>query len=113
MRKTDKKFDNDLRKSLTQLCENELEQLEGFQWLTHTVNYPNIQSTLKIVCVFDSNINLEQFLASNQKAQVESRILKILSSHGVSLKKATKQLLFDTEENCNRINHGNWAERLA
>lgn len=113
MRKSDKKFDNELRKSLTRLCESQLEALVGFQWLTHTVSFANVQSSLKVVCVFDTNEHLELFLGSKNKLKVESLILKVMSDLNVKLKNTSKQLIFDTEENCIRFNNGNWAERLA
>ena len=113
MRKSDKKFENELRKSLTRLCENEFERLNGFRWLTHKVNYPNIQSSLKVVCVFDTNDNLELFLSSTDKPEVEAQILKVISQLSVKLKNVQNQLVFDSEENCNHVNSGNWAERLA
>ncbi|HCC80946.1 MAG TPA: Fis family transcriptional regulator, partial [Methylophaga sp.] len=39
MRKTDKKIDNELRLKLTDVCEQGLKNIAGFQWLTHLVNY--------------------------------------------------------------------------
>lgn len=113
MRKSDKKFENELRKSLTRLCENELEQLEGFEWLTHTVSFPNIQTSLKIICVFDTNDSLNHFLCSDDKRKIETRILKVMSELNVKLKNTSKQIVYDTEENCTRMNKGNWAKRLA
>jgi len=113
MRKSDKKFDNELRKSLTQLCENELKELNGFQWVTHAVKYPNIQSSLNVICVFDNNENLELFMSSIDRRKVESHIIKILSALNVKLKDTSKQIVFDTEENCSRFNNGNWTKRLA
>ena len=113
MRKSDKKFDNELRKALTKLCENELETLDGFQWLTHTVNYPNVESSLKVICVFDLNENLERFMSSNENSKIESLILKTVSDLNIKLKNTSKQLVFDTEENCTRFNNGNWSQRLA
>lgn len=112
MRKSDKKFDNQLRKALTDLCENELEQIDGFRWLTHIVNYPNVQATLRIICVFDTNADLESYLSSDEKSVIESKITKLVSSLGIKLNNIDKQLEFDTEENCAASHNGNWAKRL-
>ena len=113
MRKSDKKLDNELRTLLTKLCENELEGITGFQWLTHSVQFTNVQSSLKIVCVFDTNINLEIFLSSNLESEIESKIHQILTRLNIKVKNAAQQILFDTEKNCARLNKGNWAKRLA
>ena len=58
MRKTDKKMDNQLRHVLTEVCEVALKDINGFQWLTHVVNYSNFPKSLQVVCVFDTNENL-------------------------------------------------------
>ncbi|NVK25911.1 MAG: Fis family transcriptional regulator [Gammaproteobacteria bacterium] len=113
MKKSDKKFDNELRKSLTSLCDNELKCIDGFEWLTHTVNFSNIQASLKIVCVFDTNQHLNRFLSSSEKPKVESCILNVISDLNIKLKKPSKQLVFDSEENCHQFNYGNWAVRLS
>jgi len=113
MRKSDKKFDNELRRLLTQICENDFALIQGFQWLTHTVNYSNISSSLRVICVFDTNDNLQLFLSSYDKAKIESVILKVISQLNVKLQSTSKQLIFDSEENCTRDNNGNWAQRLG
>lgn len=111
MKKSDKKLDNELRKSLSKLCENYLESVNGFQWLTHQVNYSYLQS-LKVTCVFDSNDNLD-LLSAPDKAELESQISKVITSLNIKLKKNTKLVEFDTEENCAQFNNGNWAKRLG
>lgn len=58
MRKSDKKIDNNIRKTLTNVCEIALEQVDGFKWLTHFVNYDNFPESLAIVCVFDTKSDL-------------------------------------------------------
>ncbi|WP_305811974.1 hypothetical protein [Photobacterium leiognathi] len=39
MRKMDKKRDNTIVAALTQVCHTAQEEDNGFQWLTHTVNF--------------------------------------------------------------------------
>ena len=39
MRKSDKKFDNAIRKALIDVCEQAQRSFDGFQWLTHNINY--------------------------------------------------------------------------
>lgn len=39
MRKTDKKIENDIRNSLTEVCDELLELKMGFEWITHLVDF--------------------------------------------------------------------------
>ena len=48
MRKTDKKLENTLIAALTEVCEAALEAFDGFQWLTHFVNYSHFPSSQKM-----------------------------------------------------------------
>ena len=64
MRKTDKKMDNQLRHVLTEVCEVALKDINGFQWLTHVVNYSNFPKSLQVVCVLTP---MKTFLISCQK----------------------------------------------
>lgn len=112
MRKSDKKIDNHLRIVLTEVCETALKEFTGFQWLTHIVNYANFPTSLKVVCVFDTQKNLSSFLAGNQKDQLSFLIQTQLEVAGVKLKNMKKHLTFDSEELCKIQHNGQWATRL-
>ncbi|MDC0610397.1 hypothetical protein OAP63_06655 [Vibrio sp.] len=109
MKKTDKKLENQLRLVLTEVCEVAKECFEGFDWLTHSVNYNNFPHSLMITCVFSTNHHLE--LAD--KAECYSLIKRKLSSISINLKSIEKHVRFDTEENCSREHDGKWNKRLA
>jgi len=113
MRKSDKKLDNEIRKELTAICESQLKSYEGFEWLTHTANYNNFPASLRVICVFNNNEQLKAFLTSDKKAQASSSISKALSGLGIKLPAAEKLVQFDSEENCERENRGNWQAHLA
>ncbi len=117
MRKSDKKIDNQLRLVLTDVCENALKEINGFQWLTHLVNYDNFPQSLNIVCVFDSNENLALFLEhsndSNQRNMLNALIQRALNDCAIKLKNINNHVHYDSEERCLQSNNGNWAERLA
>ncbi|MGC9460245.1 hypothetical protein [Vibrio genomosp. F10] len=113
MRKTDKKIDNQIRKTLTQLCETNLKQLAGFQWLTHSANYSNFPKTLKVTCVFSTNRQLSEFLENDGGSPVYSLVQTKLATIGVTLKDAAQHIAFDTDENCANEHGGNWAKRLG
>lgn len=113
MRKSDKKLDKDIRKALTGICENELKTIDGFEWVTHVVNYANFPTSLKVVCVFTTNVELNQFLNSNHAKRVGAGIYQALSDLKIKLPPLNKLVVFDSEENCERDNRGNWKARLG
>ncbi|NMP17712.1 Fis family transcriptional regulator [Thalassotalea sp. Y01] len=113
MRKSDKKMDNQLRLVLTDVCANALKQIDGFQWLTHLVNYSDFPKSLKVVCVFDTNDSLDNYLKSDRNNHLQSIIKAELNNLGIKLKNVVNHVLFDTEENCEQQHNGNWAKRLG
>ncbi|NRA52999.1 MAG: Fis family transcriptional regulator [Gammaproteobacteria bacterium] len=113
MRKTDKKIDNQLRLELTEVCDIALKEIDGFQWLTHTVNYANFPKSLKIICVFETNQQLASFTASSSKKMLSSLIQSMLSGMAVKCKNVESFILYDTEQNCDQQHNGNWASRLG
>ncbi len=108
MRKTDKKIENALRQSLTEACETALVKYEGFQWLTHFVNYSDFPASLSIVCVYDTNAHL----AKTDKEGMRALIKEKLASIGIKMNDDRQQVRFDTEENCDNENDGKWNERF-
>ena len=113
MRKTDRKIDNQLRLVLTDVCEITLKEINGFQWLTHLVNYSNFPKSLKVVCVFDTNENLSYFMSKDSKKELTSLIQVKLQEVDVKVKNVTDHILYDTEENCEKEHNGKWADRLG
>jgi len=113
MRKTDKKIDNQLRAVLTSVCQTALEEIDGFVWLTHIVNYANFPKSLKVVCVFENNDQLSAFIETDSRRFLEMLMQNKLSEIAINIKKIGVHLVYDTEENCNREHHGNWTERLG
>jgi hypothetical protein len=113
MRKTDKKIDNQLRLVLTDVCEFALEEIDGFQWLTHLVNYTDFPKSLKVVCVFDTNENLSGFMSQKSKSELTSLIQAKLQDVDVKLKNVSDHISYDTEQNCEKEHHGQWADRLG
>jgi len=107
--KTEKKIDNNVRLALTAACEQFLEDVPGFQWLTHQANYTNFPASLFISCVFDTQASQEQANAAAIHRLLQSKLLKI----GVKLKAPKQQVVFDSEQACTQENDGNWAVRLT
>ena len=113
MRKSDKKLDNQIVKALTQVCHFALEDIDGFEWLTHTVNFDRFPESLKVVCVFNRNDKLAHYLKSSSKDSLALQIINQLADIGIELKNAKNQIELDSEENCTIYHGGNWRKRLA
>jgi hypothetical protein len=112
MRKTDKKIDNQICAVLTDVCETALEKFEGFEWLTHLVNYSSFPKSLKVVCVFDTNDNLASFMTDDNIHVLSKLMQKKLFSIGVNIGDMTSHIQFDTEQNCTEKDGGKWSDRL-
>lgn len=108
MRKTDKKIDNSIREVLTEVCDVAQVEFDGFEWLTHFVQYDRFPASLSVVCIFDSNENL---LKADQ-ASVCSLIQQKLASIDIKLKDIRKHVRFDTEEQCLLQHNGKWNMRF-
>ena len=109
MKKSDKKIDKALREALTHVCEAALESVDGFVWLTHLVNYTVFPSSLKIICVFETDQALARAFDAKQDDDLRSLINKELSAINIKLHHPVS---FDTEEACERSHAGKWNERL-
>jgi len=113
MRKSDKKMENRIRIALTDVCETALKDIDGFQWLTHVVNYSSFPESLKVVCVFDTNENLSICMSNGRASELASLIQKKLGEIDVNIKHMSSQITYDTEENCVRQHNGKWADRFG
>ena len=80
MKKTHKKIENDLRRVLTHACDMLKDEVDGFNWLSHTVNYNSIDESLVIDCYFDNADSIEQVLANEQDAIMRIMIKKALAA---------------------------------
>ena len=108
MKKTDKKIDNALRATLTEACDMALEKHAGFMWLTHFANYQDFPESLSIVCIFDTNEQLSKANLNELRATIKAK----LTSIDIIVKNINQRVVFNTEENCEKENNGNWKERF-
>ncbi|MFT5033606.1 MAG: hypothetical protein ACI9OO_001539 [Bacteroidia bacterium] len=113
MKKSDRKTENIIREVLTLVCEEALEQVPGFKWLTHLVDYKHFPESLSVVCVFEKDSDLSSAINTQQDDYLRTLVLEGLDAVGVDVKNAQNRIRFDTEEACERINGGRWNERLA
>ncbi|SBS30391.1 hypothetical protein MAQ5080_01655 [Marinomonas aquimarina] len=112
MRKTDKKLDNQIRETLTELCDELLDLQVQFQWLTHLVDYDRFPQSLKVVCIFESEQAQQAFAQSPHLASLQNNLKARLKALNIALKDVNKHLFLDNEEACERTHQGKWAERL-
>ena len=112
MRKTDKKLESTLIKALTEVCDEALETFDGFQWLTHFVNYSHFPDSLIVVCVFDTNEHLEKMYQEDTGDTFRHMVKSKLESIGIRLKNIHSHVKFDTEEACRKENDGRWNKRF-
>ena len=112
MKKTDKKIEKKLISALTHVCDSALDQVEGFQWLTHQVNFNSFPDSLSIICVFESADVLEKATMSGSTDTLHELIRCELKSADILLTDIRKHVLFDTEEACEAEHDGKWNIRL-
>ena len=98
MRKSDKKIENIIRITLTEVCEQHKEQVEGFAWLTHKVDFNNVNQTLIVTFMFDSFASLRSAKAMLKTNKMATDVANALAKQNIQLKNIAKQCHFDTDE---------------
>lgn len=78
MKKSDKKLEKLLVNSLTDVCENTMKAINGFEWLTHHVNYNKFPESLMVLCVFSNLRTLNSFLMAHNKNEITNKIVSHL-----------------------------------
>lgn len=98
MNKANKQCDKKIVKALTRICESAKFELEGFVWLTHTVNYTDFPNSLIVYCVFDTQEHVTAARAGGQSKVLSSRINQGLEEIGVLSAQVTVKVVFDSEQ---------------
>ncbi|MFK8042961.1 hypothetical protein [Congregibacter sp.] len=111
MRKTDKKNERMLVEALTRVCDQALEEIHGFAWITHFVDFNNFPDSLLVVCVFETNEQLQAVRAAKEDAYLSKRVVEELQHEGVPVGAKWRRVQFDTEEACARTHSGDWQAR--
>jgi hypothetical protein len=113
MKKTDKKIDNAIRLALTDVCDVALNEVDGFKWITHFVNYNAFPASLLVVCVFATNSDLSHALTTHHDDFLRTLISNKLRAANIHLKDIHPHVKFDSEEACESAHAGNWQQRFA
>ena len=106
MRKRDKKIDNAIRDALIAVCNQALVSFEGFQWLTHRVNYDNFSNSLNVICVFSTDEHLANLQQGDCGGELRQLIKQHLTDINVVMKDINKQVTFDSEQAYAATHHG-------
>lgn len=98
MKKTDKKFENAIRKALTAVCEIALEEVAGFKWITHFVDYDRFPESLSVVCIFGTTDELSVALSTRNDNYLRRLIKEHLRAVNIQIKSSQQQINFATED---------------
>ncbi len=105
-----KQTEKQIVKQLTQVCHLALAELDGFCWLTHLVDYQNINASMQVVCVFQTEEDINNLEENKQKLinWVEAYLKQI----NIKLARPARQIQFDSEQACAAHHQGDWDRRL-
>ncbi|WDY55860.1 hypothetical protein [Pseudomonas sp. PSKL.D1] len=97
---------------LTEACETAKSEIKGFTWLTHTADMKAWPETLKVIWVFETQADkmLAQVDAKDRIFELTANALK---DAAIDLKLSDRNVRLDSEEECQRIQGGDWRRRLA
>lgn len=98
MKKAAKKLDSLIVKTLTLVCEEAKLEIHGFAWITHFVDYKDFPASLRIICVFESQADLEHARHSGQSLDLIDTLFKALFNNNIAINAPNKTITFDTEE---------------
>lgn len=101
-----------LASTLTEACETAKAEIVGFSWLTHEVDYAAFPASLRVVWIFDTQAEKDQAVAGQRERMIELTA-EALEAAEVVLTNVAARVQFDSEEQCQRTNGGNWQQRLA
>lgn len=99
--------------TLTEACETAKAEVVGFSWLTHEIDYGVFPSSLMVVWIFDTQANKDQALANGQGERMVELTAAALRAADVLVSPVSAHVHFDSEEQCQRANAGNWQQRLT
>lgn len=113
MKRNDKKIENSIVKALNDVCNILKDESDGFEWLTHFVDYSNFPQSLKLVFVYDNNKNLMDAKGKKLFKTIFELTEARLSSEGIYIKNIHKSLFFDTEENGADFDSLKWCRKYS
>lgn len=112
-KREDTRMERRLVACLTEACETAKTEIQGFSWLTHTVDYGRFPASLQVVWVFDTRVNRELARTGGQNLRMIELVAAALGEAGIELNPIAPHVHFDSEEECQRTHGGDWQQRLV
>lgn len=91
-------LDRRLIQTLTEACESAKAEIQGFEWLTHRVDYARLPASLRVIWVFDSEASRLAALAAGQGQRMVDFTAMALAEAGLRLAAVDQHVVFDSEE---------------
>ena len=107
------RIERTLTATLTDACEAAKAEIVGFQWLTHDVDYQRFPASLRVIWVFASQAEQDAAIAKGQERLMQELTAAALQAAEIALDNPTAHVYADNEQQCLRIDGGNWQQRLT
>jgi hypothetical protein len=107
------RIERTLAATLTDACEAAKAEIVGFQWLTHDVDYQRFPASLRVIWIFASQAEQDQAIARGQDRLMQELTAAALQAAAIQLATLAAHVHFDNEQQCLRVDAGNWQQRLA
>lgn len=107
------RIERTLAATLTDACEAAKAEIVGFEWLTHDVDYQRFPASLRVIWVFASQAEQDAAIAKGQERLMQALTAAALQAADVALENPAVQVRLDNEQQCLRVDGGNWQQRLT
>ena len=107
------RIERTLAATLTDACEAGKAEIVGFQWLTHDVDYQRFPASLRVIWVFASQAEQDAAIARGQDRLMQELTAAALQAAAIRLDAPAAHVHVDNEQQCLRVDGGNWQQRLA
>ena len=97
MKKTDKKREKFIVQGLIRVCEITKNEIDSFEWLTHTIDYDYFPNSLMVHCIFTSDVSIKQVIDSGQDETIFKLICDELVLIDINFKDISNHVTFDTK----------------
>lgn len=107
------RIERTLAATLTDACEAAKAEIVGFQWLTHDLDYQRFPDSLRVIWIFASQAEQDAAIARGQDSLMQALTAAALQAAAIALDTPAAHVHFDNEQQCLRVDGGNWQQRLA
>lgn len=107
------RIERTLAATLTDACEAAKAEIVGFEWLTHDVDYQRFPASLRVIWVFASQAEQDAAIAKGQERLMQELTAAALQAADIALENPAVQVRLDNEQQCLRVDGGNWQQRLT